>query len=174
MFIQEIYPELLVKYWIDLSLVLHGFCLIMRRKQWVIIGLLFSLVLIGIGNWIGCKDLFVSGWIKGAQWYLKGREVFNFRLEKVDSLYDAKEYCYFLFVRESADFHLNDEVQDSLLVLTADHVTVLPGHQDVDKISLSGSAFDFLMKPNLVITLFRVVHVTKEKNGYLYRLERMK
>lgn len=106
-----------------------------RRKQWVIIGLLFSLVLIGIGNWIGCKDLFVSGWIKGAQWYLQGREVFNFRLEKVDSLYDAKEYRYFLFVRESVDF---------------------------------------LMKPDLVITLFRVVHVTKEKNGYLYRLERMK
>ena len=132
----------------------------------MIIGLLFSLVLIGIGNWIGCKDLFVSGWIKGAQWYLQGREVFNFRLEKVDSLYDAKEYRYFLFVRES--------VLDSLLVLTADHVTALPGYQDVDKISLSGSAFDFLMKPDLAITLFRVVHVTKEKNGYLYRLERTK
>lgn len=97
MFIQEIYPELLVKYWIYLSLVLHGFCLIMRRKQWVIIGLLFSLVLIGIGNWIGSKDLFVSGWIKGTQWYLQGREVFNFRLEKVDSLYDAKTatFCSF-------------------------------------------------------------------------------
>ena len=69
----------------------------MRRKQWVIIGLLFSLVLIGIGNWIGSKDLFVSGWIKGTQWYLQGREVFNFRLEKVDSLYDAKTatFCSF-------------------------------------------------------------------------------
>lgn len=145
-----------------------------RGKQWVIIGLLFSLVLIGIGNWIGCKDLFVSGWIKGTQWYLQGREVFNFRLKKVDSLYDAKEYRYFLFVRESVDFRLSDEVLDSLLVLTADHVTALPGYQDVDKISLSGSAFDFLMKPDLAITLFRVVHVTKEKNGYLYRLERTK
>ena len=82
----------------------------MRRKQWVIVGLLSSLVLIGIGNWIGCKDLFVSGWIKGAQWYVQGREVFNFRLEKVDSLYDAKEYRYFLFVRESVDFRLSDEV----------------------------------------------------------------
>lgn len=79
-----------------------------------------------------------------------------------------------MFVRESVDFRLSDEVLDSLLVLTADHVTVLPGHQDVDKISLSGSAFDFLMKPDLVITLFRVVYVIKEKNGYLYRLERMK
>lgn len=174
MFIQEIYPELLVKYWIDLSLVLHGFCLIMRIKQWVIIGLLFTLVLIGIGNWIGGKDLFVSGWIKGVQWYLQGHEVFNFRFEKVDSLYDAKEYRYFLFVRESVDFHLSDEVMDSLLVLTADHVAVLPGKQDVDKISLSESAFDFLMKPDLTMTLFRVVHVTKEKKGYLYRLERMK
>lgn len=146
----------------------------MRRRQWVNIGLLFSLALIGIGNWIGSKDLFVSGWIKGAQWYLQGREVFNFRFEKIDSLYDVKEYRHFLFVRESADFHLNDEVLDSLLVLTADHVTALPGNQDVDKISLSGSAFDFLMKPDLAITLFRVVHVTKERKGYLYRLERMK
>lgn len=146
----------------------------MRRIQWVIIGLLFSLVLIGIGNCIGGKDLFVSGWIKGVQWYLQGREVFNFRFEKIDSLYDVKEYRHFLFVRESADFHLNDEVLDSLLVLTADHVAALPGNQDVDKISLSGSAFDFLMKPDLAITLFRVVHVTKERKGYLYRLERMK
>ena len=79
-----------------------------------------------------------------------------------------------MFVRESVDFRLSDEVLDSLLVLTADHVTALPGYQDVDKISLSGSAFDFLMKPDLAITLFRVVHVTKEKNGYLYRLERTK
>lgn len=145
-------------------------------KKKVIWGtLIVVLVLVAVIKGRSLSAYVAGAWLESAKERAAEADVLSFRYAGIDSLYERERYAYFLFAEDHSAGQSDglSARMDSLLVITCGAGPAWLKETEADTVRLPRSAFDFCLKENQSMQLYRVAGVSAGTDGNLYRLSKM-